>query len=129
MYPAIRDGEAVRVEPIGSHEIRRGDILLYQSERGVTAHRVVGVKEDDGGRVFTLRGDALAMCDAPVRAEQVLGRLVAVERKGREVRLVGRRAGIGRGARVCVAYLKRGLRSGFDFLRLIEKRGAGIVGR
>ena len=130
MSPTIRDGEAVTVEPLKAREARIGDILLYQTERRVIAHRVVGnTGEEDGTRMLILRGDSLAACDAPVRAGQVLGRVIAVERKGREVKLTGRRAGIRRAARRCAARVKRGLPSWFGFLRLIEKRGVGVVGR
>lgn len=130
MYPTIRDGEAVTVEPIRAREAKIGDILLYQTERGVIAHRVIGIEDEENeDRVLILRGDSLAMCDAPVRAEQVLGRVIGVERKGRKVKLTGRRAGIRRAARRCATRLKRGLHSRFGFLRLIEKRGVGVVGR
>lgn len=130
MYPTIRDGEAVTVESIEMREIKRGDILLYRTERGVIAHRVVGIIiDEDAAGVLILRGDSLATCDAPVRAEQVLGRVISVERKGRKINLTGRRAGIRRAARICATRLKRGLHSRFSFLRLIEKRDAGIVGR
>jgi signal peptidase I len=130
MYPTIRDGEAVTVEPIEAREAKIGDIVLYQTERGVIAHRVVGIEdEENADRVLILRGDSLATCDAPVRAEQVLGRVIAVERRGRKVKLTGRRAGIRRAVRRCATRLKRGLHSRFSFLRLIEKRGVGVVGR
>ena len=129
MYPAIRDGEMMTVKPVAAREIKRGDILLYQTERGVIAHRVVAIREESEGRVFTLRGDALAVCDAPVRAEQVLGQVVSVERKGRDVKLSGRRAGIRRAARACATGIKRGLQLRFSFSRFFEKRGARIVSR
>ena len=132
MYPTIRDGEAVTVEPIAAREAKPGDILLYRREHGVIAHRVVGItgeEDDDVGRVLTLRGDSLATCDAPVRAEQVLGRVISVERKGRKVKLTGRRAGIRRAARACATRLKRELHSRLSFLSFIEKRDARIVGR
>ncbi|HKR00519.1 MAG TPA: S24 family peptidase, partial [Pyrinomonadaceae bacterium] len=43
MLPTIRDGEAILVEPVEEEAIRRGDILLYRTERGVIAHRVVEI--------------------------------------------------------------------------------------
>lgn len=131
MYPTIRDGEAVTVEPLKAHEARCGDILLYRRESGVIAHRVVRLAGavDDETRVLILRGDSLATCDAPVRAEQVLGRVISVERKGRKVNLTGRRAEVRRAARRCAARLKRELSSRLGFLRLNEKRGVEVVGR
>jgi hypothetical protein len=97
----------------------------------VIAHRVVRLEGavDDKTRVLILRGDSLATCDAPVRAEQVLGRVISVERKGRKVKLTGRRAEVRRAARACAARLKRELSSRLGFLRLNEKRGVEVIGR
>lgn len=122
MSPTIRDGEAVTVEPIFAHAVRRGDILLYQRERRVIAHRVVGIAgEGNNARTFTLRGDALASCDAPVRAEQVLGKVVSVERRGREIKLDGRRARIICGVMIRAARFRRGLSQGLGILRFLRK--------
>ena len=42
MQPTIEDGELITVAPVAPESVNRGDILLYQNERGVVAHRVVG---------------------------------------------------------------------------------------
>jgi len=42
--------------------------------------------------IFILRGDASAICDDPVEAEQILGKVVSVERHGRSIDLYSRRA-------------------------------------
>ena len=44
MYPSIRDGEVVMVEPVGPSDVKLADIVLYRSERGLIAHRVVGTE-------------------------------------------------------------------------------------
>ena len=129
MYPTIRDGEAVTVEPIHAHEVRRGDILLYRTMRGVIAHRVVSIAEDaNAGRVFTLRGDSLAACDAPVNTEQVLGRVVSVERKGRTLNLGGRRARIRSAVYLRAMRLRKRLNLRLGILRSLkrpERKGCG----
>jgi signal peptidase I len=123
MYPTIRDGEAVTVEPIRAHEVRRGDILLYRRERRVIAHRVVGIALGaNAKRVFTLRGDSLSSCDAPVKQEQVLGRVVSVERKGRWIKLGGRRARIRSAVYLRAARLRKGLTQRFGILRSLRNR-------
>lgn len=129
MYPTIRDGEAVTVEPVSAREVRRGDILLYLSERRVIAHRVVGISEGTNAkRVFTLRGDYLASCDLPVSAEQVLGRVISVERKGRWIKLGGRRAGIRSAINVRAARIRRGLTQRFGILRSLKKQNTRVAG-
>lgn len=94
MTPTIRDGEAVTVEPVRAQEVRRGDILLYRAKSGLIAHRVVRIERERraGERRYILRGDASVTCDCPVRAEQILGRVITVERDGRAIKLAGRSA-------------------------------------
>jgi signal peptidase I len=109
MHPTIRDGETVLVEPVDALSIRRGDILLYRTERGVTAHRVVAIKKREKARVFILRGDASVSCDEPVDAKQVLGRVVQVERDERLIDLASRSARLRQTARLRAARLKSAL--------------------
>lgn len=107
MNPTILDGETVVVEPVRACEVRRGDIILYLWESRVVAHRVVSVKgSDEASRFFILRGDALRSCDEPVHAEQILGRVVAVERAGRSVNLVKGGNSLMRGAYIVCVRLK-----------------------
>jgi signal peptidase I len=91
MYPTIKDGEKITVEPVIPSQVKRGDILLYHNGKGVVAHRVVQLGRKKGllntqdsvlDTFFILRGDACSTCDEPVEADQVLGKLVSVERNG-----------------------------------------------
>ena len=94
MHPTIQEGEVIAVEPVKPSDVKRGDILLYRC-RGVTAHRVVQVNRSNGSKdalLFRLRGDASSSCDEPVEAQQILGRVVFVERDGRSVALASRGA-------------------------------------
>ncbi len=107
MFPTIKDGEMITVEPVATDEIKRGDIVLYRFKRGVIAHRVVSIEKQAGsGHRFILRGDSSAMCDAPVEAEKVLGRVISVEREGRNINLASRKAKLIRAARSRASRLK-----------------------
>ena len=124
MQPTIEDGELITVAPVAPESVKRGDILLYQNERGVFAHRMVGrVKGTVPSPVagcratgprqgdcpldhYLLRGDASVSCDAPVQLEQVIGRVVAVQRGGRNLALDSRLANLLRLARLKIAKLK-----------------------
>jgi hypothetical protein len=119
MSPAIRDGEAVTVAPVRASEVRRGDIILYHTERGLIAHRVLKLRGEIDARVFITRGDASTSCDAPVNASQVLGRLICVERNGRRLSLKGRRVIILLRARRALSRLKARLR---PILNLMGRR-------
>src|SRR2546428_13306896 len=73
------------VAPVEPAAVKRGDILLYQGERGLIAHRLVGLRRSAKGEDvrYLLQGDASVDRDDPVQPEQVLGRVVAVRRGGR----------------------------------------------
>jgi signal peptidase len=91
MYPSIREGELITVEPVAASDVKLADIVLYRSERGLIAHRVVEIASRDS-QVFRLRGDASLSCDQPVEAEQILGRVVSVQRNGSSITLASRGA-------------------------------------
>ena len=102
MYPTICDGDLITVEPIKPSDVIAGDIILYRREYGVVAHRVMrilkrseqnsqGAPEDPQDRSssetlqFLLRGDAAINDDDPVRSSQILGKVVSIERNGRQI--------------------------------------------
>ena len=92
MWPTIRPGEAITVELATAAEVKLKDIVLYRTSRGVIGHRVVGMANRKGERVFLARGDAGSGAGELVAAEQILGKVVAVERKGCNIDLETRRA-------------------------------------
>ena len=143
MYPSIREGELVTVEPIVASDVILGDIVLYRSERGLIAHRVIQVNRSQAqlnayraagfslrasssqdARAFRLRGDASLSCDQPVEAHQILGRVIRVERNGNNVALATRGAKMWYTARRLASGLKGWIYAGgtvshpdLDFLR------------
>ncbi|MDA2923342.1 hypothetical protein MYX65_01590 [Acidobacteria bacterium AH-259-L09] len=128
MYPSIQEGELITVEPVQPPDVKREDIILYRSERGVIAHRVVEVSgsqaepsaygaagfslrasssnSQEETLVLRLRGDASLCCDEPVAGQQVLGRVVGVQRNGRSIQLASRGAKVWHKARRLASRLK-----------------------
>jgi signal peptidase len=84
MYPTIKDGEMITVQPIEISKIKIGDIVLYRTQTGVIAHRVVHVKRPN--QLF-LCGDASNSFDAPVMPQQILGKVISTIRAGRKILL------------------------------------------
>ena len=81
MHPTIRHDDVITVEPIEPNTLKRGDIILYRFKSGFIAHRIVNIEEgNDSGLTFILRGDASTTCDGPVAPEQILGKIVCLER-------------------------------------------------
>jgi signal peptidase I len=81
MYPTIRENEAITVEPVAPQDVKVGDIILYRSGESVVAHRVMRIERGKGDTLrFILREDTWGTLDEPVEAEQILGKVVSVER-------------------------------------------------
>jgi hypothetical protein len=93
--------ENIMVEPIDPETVRLADIILYRTNGQLIAHRVVGINMLTGNSspshsdrdtqssvlsprpFFTFRGDAAAVaCDEPVKASQILGKVISIERYG-----------------------------------------------
>ena len=108
MAPTIRDGEVVTVEPVGPRDGDTGDVVLYASRRGLTAHRVVG-KRQGPEPAFLARGDAPGSAEEPLHGEQMLGRVQQVERNGRVTDVAPRpwtrRVALGLGVRAALRRL------------------------
>jgi hypothetical protein len=127
MYPTICDGDIITVAPVNTARVTIGDIILYRQKSGVTAHRVMRIiesgednlssafKASHGGvsvesLQFILRGDAAVVCDDPVGADRVLGKVLQVERDGRRMNPYSLRAIIRFNARRIAARFKKSLR-------------------
>jgi signal peptidase I len=90
MYPTICDGDLITVEPKKASDLCVGDIILYYHENRVVAHRVVDIKAPQSSvhstqHSFLFRGDVAINDDAPVSSEQILGKVVSIERNGRRI--------------------------------------------
>ena len=90
MHPTICDGDLITVEPQKPSDVCVGDIILYYHENGVVAHRVVNIQAPQSAAPGThhqllLRGDAAIKDDDPVSSEQILGKVVSIERNGRQI--------------------------------------------
>ena len=107
MYPTIREGESITVQPVSPSAVQKGDIILYRWQQGVIAHRIVGIENPKGDSSrFVLRGDASGACAESVIPEQILGKVVAVDRGGRRIDLYSTRLKIERMLRAWAAAFK-----------------------
>lgn len=81
MFPLVRDGDNLLVEPVEIASLRVGDILLcsVQSDR-VIVHRVVRRRTADGK--FLLQGDRVPEPDGWIDPVHILGRVTEIERGG-----------------------------------------------
>lgn len=85
MSPSIRNGDIIEVSP-DIDDITSGDIILYRSKENMpVVHRVI--KKNEIGSILT-KGDSSLDFDNPVTDEQVLGKVIEVEKRGLNIRHV-----------------------------------------
>ncbi len=83
MSPFIRNGDVVEVVP-SKGKINLGDVVFYCSSYGnPVVHRVIQRNKES----IITKGDSVPSSDEPILSEQVLGRVVAVEKNGWCIRL------------------------------------------
>jgi len=86
MSPSIQDGDLVLVAH-GYADVRRGDVVVFRHEGRLIAHRVLCVYGGDVGPTFVTKGDNVFQFDPPLKAEEIVGRVLSVERGGRHMSL------------------------------------------
>lgn len=79
MLPAVRPGDVLSIRRCAATEARAGDLVLFRRGDRLFVHRVLRAA---AGAVET-RGDAMDVPDPPVAAPDLLGKVVAIERRGR----------------------------------------------
>ena len=52
-----KEANVLQVVPKSEEDIHLGDIISYQTDKGVIIHRVVGIDKDEKGTYFTVKGD------------------------------------------------------------------------
>ena len=87
MKPFIKDGDIIGVKKVDYKGISIGDVILYYVDKKVFAHRILYKRRRDGGEFLIVKGDFVGSFDFKVQPEQVLGKVVKIEKKEREIRL------------------------------------------
>jgi hypothetical protein len=91
MRPFIQDGDLITVSPLRNSLIRVGrvgDVVLYKTvdDRAIV-HRVIRKTIEGSRTVFFIKGDAAFGPPEKIGMKNILGRVVAIERNGRERKL------------------------------------------
>lgn len=81
MFPLIRTGNICRFEPVLAEEIEIGDILLFALDSGLlVGHRFIRREVRNGRTYYICRGDSRITEDPPLREEQILGKMVSIQK-------------------------------------------------
>jgi signal peptidase I len=95
MVPSILPGDFISVRRAGIQDISAGEIVLFFRDARFFVHRVVRERSFSGRNSpaadsLITRGDRLLYDDPAVTADQLLGRVVLIERNNRQVPLMAR---------------------------------------
>ncbi|HEY3414880.1 MAG TPA: GNAT family N-acetyltransferase [Armatimonadota bacterium] len=86
MFPSIRAGDRCRVVSVDPDSIQVGDIILTTRETRLFAHRVLAIRSGPA-KQWIVKGDTLLVPDPPVQAEDILGQVIGLDRRGRFIDL------------------------------------------
>jgi signal peptidase I len=81
MLPFLKAGDVALVAH-GAGTPRRGDVIVFRQCGQLIVHRVLRVLKGPNGPVLLTKGDNTMICDEPVSATDLVGRVEAFERGG-----------------------------------------------
>jgi signal peptidase I len=84
MVPAIFPGDVLTIRTLNTNEILSGEVVLCARGDRFVVHRVVREAQASGEPRWITRGDTLIVDDPPVTDRELLGRVVAIERNGKQ---------------------------------------------
>lgn len=74
MYPILRHGMLVEVQPAAYDELAMGDLVVFTNGQRIVCHRLIRKYQ----RQFCLKGDTNLWSDPPVIWSQVLGKVTSI---------------------------------------------------
>jgi len=83
MLPAIWPGDVLTVRSQSPDMLQPGQVILYQRNGRLTAHRIIRVSGDE----LITQGDCVPSFDQPVRFNEIVGQVAGISRNGRAVKL------------------------------------------
>jgi len=120
MFPSIRDGDILHVEPVDPKQIKQGDVIFYRTpDKRMAAHRVVKKSSFQGRPLILARGDFNAGSWDEVSLENILGRVKTIERDSKTLYLGRSRNG----------FMDRLYASHSPFMKINKKIAARLIRR
>ncbi len=90
MWPAIKPGDKVLIEPLKEKEFARGDVVALIRDGGYVVHRVTDISLRDMKKYFKTQGDASLRADHWSQKDDIAGIVRNIIRSGKKQK-VGRR--------------------------------------
>jgi signal peptidase len=84
MYPVIRPQDECHFIQTIEQELQIGDIILFGDPDGLlVGHRIVRITGIQSKRIYTCKGDTNLYPDQPISYDQIVGKLLCIERKSK----------------------------------------------
>lgn len=87
MLPFLKSGTLIAVRKADIKDIYIGDIVLFKRDDITIAHRVVKKANQDGRFLLWAKSDLSFASGAPINCEELMGKVVAFKRFGREIKI------------------------------------------
>ncbi len=79
MEPLLQTGDIVIVHKVKINDLSLNDIIVYEKNDGsLVIHRVIGIRNKSDYIIIVTKGDNNVFPDPPIRADQVIGRVLKV---------------------------------------------------
>lgn len=83
MYPVLRDRDQGLVRTVDVCTLRRGAIVVFEQNGKILAHRLIDIRQNKAGLVFTAKGDNNRFYDKPFGEDSIKGVVSAYLREGK----------------------------------------------
>lgn len=85
MWPVLKKSDLVFIQKVSRGDLKEGDIIVWQNERGFTIHRIVRIEAD----TLVTKGDANFTEDPSISYGDVIGRTVMLGSKPLRIPMFG----------------------------------------
>jgi len=79
MFPLVNTGDKITISP--EKNIGIGDLMVFKRDEQMICHRLVRIFVKDGISYYQTHGDSFFHPDDPVTADQILGKVIRIERE------------------------------------------------
>src|SRR5947209_4816431 len=86
MFPLLRLGDEVYIQPASAHEIRCGEIAAFETSRGLVIHRIVAIQQT-AASIRLLQMSDVELLPSWVKEQEIVGKVSIIRRNGNTVDL------------------------------------------
>lgn len=123
MYPFIEEGDICNFNECNPFHLKKGDIILfYTSSNRLIAHRYYKEMKSDQQPGYLFKGDTNVSFDHTVQLEQLIGKLVYVQKRNSKLHASGFLAKAWGGLILTFPFISRMLRKHLNLQQRVKGR-------